>query len=158
MDEPRRLRTGLASRLGRMASCEFASRERAMNPEQVAPLDVHLLCRLDTPPPPGPCSCSIFLQRVRSPLFPSSPSLPLSLSFSSFYYHFSGQLRKLATLGPEDLCPPLPPPRLPLPPPLPSSFLLLAFPPTSSLAPRRYLSPNNSRQPLTCEFTLYSRR
>ncbi|KAG7188649.1 hypothetical protein KM043_008274 [Ampulex compressa] len=28
------LRTGLASGLGRMASCEFASRQRAMNPEQ----------------------------------------------------------------------------------------------------------------------------
>lgn len=95
-----------------MASCEFASRERAMNPEQVAPLDVHLLCRLDTRPP-GPCSCSIFLQRVPIPS-------PLSLStficihiyvylFSSFYYHFSGQLRKLATLGPvEDLCPSFP--------------------------------------------------
>lgn len=133
------LRTGLASRLGRMASCEFASRERAMNPEQVAPLDVHLLCRLDTRPP-GPSSCSIFLQRVRSP---RSPPLSLSLYiyvylFSSFYYHFSGQLQKLATLGPEDLCPSFP----------------FSFSPSSSfsssrfLLPRpplqRYLSPNNS--------------
>lgn len=157
MDEPRRLRTGLASRLGRMASCEFASRERAMNPEQVAPLDVHLLCRLDTPPPPRPL---LLLYLPPKGPFASLPllSLPPPLSLILLVLlPFFWPASKASHPGPRGPVSP-PPPRLPLPPPLPSSFLLLAFPPTSSLAPRRYLSPNNSRQPRTCEFTLYSRR
>ena len=57
--------------------------ERAMNPEQVAPLDVHLLCPPRPPCPPGPCSCSILLRRgsVRLESPPPATSLPFSLAF-----------------------------------------------------------------------------
>lgn len=124
------LRTGLASRLGRMASCEFASRERAMNPEQVAPLDVHLLCRLDTRPP-GPSSCSIFLQRVRSPRSPPlSLSLYICISLLLVLLPFFWPASKASHPGPRGPVSLLPLLLLPL-----LLLLLLAFPSTSPPPP-----------------------